>query len=92
MTEEKIDDIIKRIVEKNGVEYNIAKAVEECLELSLVLQQYKTKPHKVDETAIIDEIADVDIIIRMLKRVYPLDLIEKRVEFKLNKLEEYINK
>lgn len=85
------DNIIKHLTKENGHEYNLHKASEEFQELALVLNQKLLKPTKVDEQEIIDEIGDCIIRLEILKKKYPIDLIQKRVNYKLNKYKEYID-
>lgn len=81
--------IIDILHEKNGYEYNLHKASEELQELSLVLTQKLTKPHKVNDQEIIDEIGDVEIRLEILKRIFNKDKINKRIVDKLKKFQEY---
>lgn len=83
--------IIDHLVKENGFEYNLHKASEELQELALVLTQKLTKPLKVDDQEIIDEIGDVIIRLRILKKMYPKDKIKERVNYKLGKYQEYID-
>lgn len=88
MTNEEIYDYL---VKNNGEKYNLHKASEECQELGLVLNQYLLKPDKVDPQEIIDEIGDVIIRVEILSRMFPLERIQGRVNYKLNKYQEYID-
>ena len=81
------EEIIHYLYVKNGTGYNIHKASEELQELSLILTQKLTKPTKVNDQNIIDEIGDVIIRLEVLKKIFPADLIEKRIEAKLAKYE-----
>ena len=83
--------IIDHLTKENGFEYNLHKASEELQELALVLTQKLTKPTKVDDQAIIDEIGDVMIRLRILKNIYPKDKIKERIKYKLSKFREYID-
>lgn len=85
------EQIIQHLFEKNGKQYNLHKASEECQELGLVLNQYLLKPNKVDEQEIIDEIGDVIIRLEVLKKMFPQDKIDERVAYKLSKYQEYID-
>lgn len=90
MYEIKVNDkIIDFLVKKNEFDYNLHKASEECQELGLVLNQKLLKPGKVTDQEIIDEIGDVEIRLAILKRLYPLDQIQKRVDYKLSRYKEY---
>jgi hypothetical protein len=84
--------IINKLVEHNTFEYNLHKASEEFQELSLVLTQKLLKPNKVNDQEIIDEIGDCIIRLEVLKKIYNSVAIQERVNFKLNKFEEYLKK
>ena len=71
--------------------FNLSKASEECQELALALLQKLNKTDKTPDQAIIDEIGDVEIRLNILKRIYPVELIEKRIDEKLSKFESYID-
>ncbi len=81
--------IIDILHEKNGYEYNLHKASEELQELALVLTQKLTKPHKVEDQEIIDEIGDVEIRLEILKKIFNKEKIDKRIAYKLKKFQEY---
>lgn len=83
--------IIQHLVKENGHKYNLHKAAEEFQELALVLNQKLLKPTKVDDQEIIDEIGDCIIRLEILKNKYPLELIQKRIDYKLGKYKEYID-
>lgn len=87
-TREEIYDILH---ERNGYQYNLLKASEECQELGLALTQKILKYTKTSDQAIIDEIGDVIIRVEILKRIFPIDLIEKRIDKKLSKFETYMD-
>ena len=76
-------EIITKMVGRNTKRYNILKAMEEMTELSLILNQLQTKPKKVKQQAIIDEIGDASIRLMVLKQMFPNKLIEKRISMKL---------
>jgi NTP pyrophosphatase (non-canonical NTP hydrolase) len=85
------EEIIQYLFENNGEQYNLHKASEECQELGLVLNQYILKPTKVDKQEIIDEIGDVMIRLEILKKMFSIEDINKRVDYKLSKYQEYID-
>ena len=88
MTEEQ-DKLLTELVQKNGFNYNLHKAAEELQELALVLTQKLTKPDKVDDQEIIDEIGDVEIRLNMLKKIYNPEQINNRITYKLGKYKEW---
>jgi len=85
-------NLIQELVDYNNDNYNLHKACEELQELSLVLTQFMLKPDKVDIQEIVDEIGDVEIRIEFLKNIFNRKDIQKRVDFKLKKFEEYMTK
>lgn len=84
--------LLDAISKKNTPEYNTFKTVEELQELSLVLTQKQLKPTKVSDQEVIDEIGDVLIRLEMLLKNYDLNLVKKRIDYKLSKFSEYVTK
>jgi len=84
-------NVVDYMVANNG-NYNYRKAAEELMELALVLIQTSNKKISgaPDEQEIIDEIGDVEIRMEVLRRLFPKDKIEKRIEFKMDKFRGYI--
>lgn len=85
------EEIIEYLSINNGRRYNLHKASEEMQELGLVLNQFLLKPTKVDEQAIIDEIGDVKIRLAILEKIFPADKIQKRIDYKLSKYQEWLD-
>lgn len=83
--------VVDYMVHYNG-DHNFKKAIEELIELSLVLMQKLNKPidGAPEEQEIIDEIGDVEIRMEVLKRLFPKDKIDKRIKFKMDKFRNYI--
>ena len=71
-----------------GYENQINKALEELAELSLALHHYKDG--KVKEEAVVDEIADVKIMIEQLSIIFGVDTVNVRETKKLLKLKKII--
>lgn len=89
-----IDDaILKKAIEKWGFEAQCEMIIEECIELALAMQKLKRVRGDKDQKFknVIDEIADVKIMIRQAERMFPSNLINERVIFKMNRLEERLN-
>ena len=59
----------------NNIQYNLLKAAEECQELSLILTQRVTKPDRVEEEEVTDEIGDVFIRLHILNKMLPNEYI-----------------
>ena len=76
------EDLIDYLVENNTHEYNLHKASEEFQELSLILTQKLLKSEQIEEQAIIDEIGDCIIRLEILKKKFPIDKIQARIDKK----------
>ena len=87
------DSILENAIERWGIDAQCEMIIEECLELALALQKMKRlrgdKDKKYANT--IDEIADVKIMIRQAERIFDSELINQRVDFKMNRLKERID-
>jgi len=90
MIQDKKDIVYNHLLNVNDREYTINKTIEELLELALILQQKLNKPDLVSDDKIIEEIGDVQIRLKVLKQIYPIELIKKRINFKLKKFYKYI--
>jgi hypothetical protein len=84
-------EIINHLIKNNGYQYNLLKASEECQELGLILTQLVLKPNKVTQQNVIDEIGDVIIRLEILKGLFPIGEIEKRIDFKLSNFKDWID-
>ena len=87
------DSILENAIEMWGIDAQCEMIIEECLELALALQKMKRlrgdKDKKYANT--IDEIADVKIMIRQAERIFDSELINQRVDFKMNRLKERLD-
>jgi hypothetical protein len=87
-------NLLERILKKWGEDSQIEQAKEEAIELALALQKLK-RNNLTDEQKlfnVIDEIADVILMIEQLKIIFPIGLIKERVEFKTKRIENRLNK
>lgn len=90
MRQDKKDIVHNHLLNVNDREYTINKTIEELLELALILKQKQNKPDLTSDEKIIEEIGDVQIRLKVLKQIYPIELIKKRINFKLKKFYKYI--
>lgn len=85
-------ELLHQAINTWGVEAQCDMIVEECLELALAVQKLKRKrgDQEAKITAIIDEIADVRIIIEQAMIIFadPENRIQERIDFKMNRLKE----
>jgi NTP pyrophosphatase (non-canonical NTP hydrolase) len=86
-------DILKQAIDKWGHDSQINMIEEECLELALAIHKSKRKSSSFDESIdnIIDEIADVSIIIQQAYLMFPMDKINERIEYKMERLKNRLN-
>ena len=78
-----------------GLEAQIGQAVEECAELIVALQKYVNRtPQEGNIERIIDEIADVEMMLAQIRLALSIDdeSLRKRMEHKFSKLAEYLKK
>jgi NTP pyrophosphatase (non-canonical NTP hydrolase) len=90
----KIDnDLLLKALQKWGERQQINMIKEECLELALALQKLE-RNGDIDEKyrAIIDEIADVIIMMEQAKIIFSINDIQERIDFKMKRLEETLKK
>jgi NTP pyrophosphatase (non-canonical NTP hydrolase) len=76
-------------IEKFGQKHQLKKAVEECTELSLAVQHFQDE--KVTADAVIDEIADMTIMVIQLTEIFGEMNVLLRVSEKINRLERLID-
>lgn len=80
-----------RIIEKYGSDKQQDIAIEECSELIKAICKYKRTLDHVED--IIDEIADVKVMLAQLEIIFDCSgAVEDRVEYKINRQMERIEK
>jgi len=81
-------------LEQWGEKSQIGCAVEECAELIVVLQKYanRNKTNMVGE--ILDEIADVEIMLAQIRLAVGIDddMLRKKMEFKIERIHRRLSK
>lgn len=86
---EEQNHIIKKLLQDNSYDYNKLKASEEFQELALILTQSTIRKTRIEDQAIIDEIGDCIIRLEILKQMFDINEIQKRVDFKLRIFKQY---
>ena len=81
-------EILKKAIEKFGVETQVNKIQEECLELALILNQMKCPTKEINLIELHSELADVKIMMAQAELIFDNELIDSYVELKLKRLEE----
>lgn len=84
-----MENLYKATLEKWGEDAQYDQAVEECAELIAALKHFRRG--KIDHQAVIDELADVTLMLGQLSWMFGEELVQKTVEMKLSKLKKLIN-
>lgn len=77
---------------KNSRSYNLHKTVEELNELATVCSQIANKPALINRYIenLYVELADVEIRLKILKKVYGKKLVNRHYRSKMNKYKKYV--
>ncbi len=84
-----MDSIYKASLEKWGEEAQYDQAVEECAELITALKHFRRG--KNDRQAVIDELADVTLMLGQLTWMFGQQEVERAVGHKLAKLKQLLH-
>lgn len=90
MTPKEVDKICKEALKVWGVVPQIDKTQEECAELIQALNKWKYKPNY-PKDRIVEEIADVLIMLEQMKYVFGFKEIEKFIDIKLKKVKNKLD-
>jgi NTP pyrophosphatase (non-canonical NTP hydrolase) len=87
------DKILDKAIETWGIDAQLEMVIEECLELALALQKLKRLRGDMTqkEKNVIDEIADVKIMIKQAEKIFGSEPVNERVDFKMNRLNERLS-
>lgn len=91
------DKILQQIIDTWGADIQIEIIIEECAELIQALQKLK-RNHKTEEERkqaffnVADEIADVKIMMAQADLIFDKDLINERVNFKMDRVTKKLKK
>jgi NTP pyrophosphatase (non-canonical NTP hydrolase) len=83
-------DTCRAAVHHYGADAQTDQAIEECLELALILQRLKRKDRPVAPPHIITEIADVAIMVEQLAIIYGPTAVADQVDLKMRRLAQRI--
>ena len=82
-------------LEKWGLDAQCDQMVEECAELIVVLQKYiKRSPKTATIEEVIDEIADVEMMLAQMRIALGIDdqTLREQIELKFEVMKEYLDK
>ena len=80
-------------LDKWGINAQVGQTIEECAELIVVLQKYINRTARPNVDDILDEIADVEMMLAQMRLVLDIsdDALRKRIEYKFERLERYLS-
>lgn len=90
--------LLQQAIEKWGANSQIEMIIEECAELILILQKLKRnygKDFAYNEellTSVCGEVADVTIMTEQAKLLFDKEIIQARIDYKMNRLKERLEK
>ena len=81
------------IIDKYGIKHQEDKAIEELAELQKAILKHREHNNCETEKSVIDEIADVSIMLEQLKIIYSCHKeVEERMDYKINRQIKRIKK
>jgi len=85
--------IMQTALDRWGLHAQVGQTVEECAELIVALQKYYRLPNEEAVKNILDEIADVEMMLAQMRIVFGIDddTLRKRIEYKFEKLSQYLS-
>jgi len=85
-------ELYQKALEKWGIELQLNMMIEECAELIQAIIHLKRKASPSNLKKVIEEIADVEIMIGQMKEIFDKASIEGIVQIKLERLNKMIEK
>ena len=83
-------EVYLKALNKWGTEPQCKMAIEEMAELTNALMKYDRERNTVED--IIEEIADVTIMMRQMALIFGEEAVSKQIDYKLNRLSDRLNK
>lgn len=86
--------ILMQAIEKWGSDAQLEMVQEECIELALAIHKFRRAKNRVrtnEFLAMIDEFADVKIVLPYGDLMFNKELIDGRVDFKMKRLKNRID-
>lgn len=83
-----MDKIYRATLDKWGTEAQYDQAVEECAELIIALKHFRRG--KIDRRVLIEELADVTLMVGQLAWMFGQDEVDRAVSRKLAKLDKLL--
>ncbi len=88
-----MEEIYMKAIEKWGLDLQVNMAIEEMAELTHALMKHRRDPDNIDKIiAVIDEIADVIIMINQIKIIFGKEEIDSHIDTKLKRVKKKLDK
>lgn len=84
-----MEQLYQATIDKWGEDAQYDQAVEECAELITALKHYRRG--KIDKQALIEELADVSLMLGQLSWMFGQQQVDAAIEQKLAKLDKLLN-
>lgn len=87
--------VICAAMNKHGFEQQMDMLAEECLELALAIRKARRNNGLMDKeyrANIIDEVADVNIMLEQVNMMFSTTAIQKRIYYKIQRLKNRLTK
>ena len=84
------ESILQDAIDTFGASKQLTKLREECQELALAITQYERSQDLDKLKAVVDEAADVKIVLAQFEKMIPGNILNNRVDFKMKRLQEKI--
>lgn len=85
-------DILVQAPLQLGHQSQLTKALEELAELTLILTRYNHEPARyLSPDPIVDEIADVAIMVHQLACIFGKAKVDERIAFKIDRLKQKLD-
>ena len=83
------EQLYQATIDKWGIEAQYEQMVEECAELIAALKHFQRG--KIDQQTVIDELADVTLMVGQLTWMFGQDTVDQAIQDKLIKLDILLN-
>ena len=85
--------IMQTALDQWGLNAQVGQTIEECAELIVVLQKYINRTERPAVDDILGEIADVEMMLAQMRLIFSIDddALRKRIEYKFERLSQYLS-
>jgi NTP pyrophosphatase (non-canonical NTP hydrolase) len=77
--------IYQRAIDTFGEDHQLAKTIEECMELAVALMHYRDNKIPLDQ--VLQEVADVTIMMRQCALIFGEHVVDAHISYKMTRLD-----